>query len=404
MSDEISRYIVGLDVGTESIRAVVGSVGRDGAVSIIGYNESANSGMRKGVVVTLAGPAAAVDVALAEVERMSGHEVNEAVVNINGSHVLSTKTEGMIAVGAVEHEISALDLARVDEVAATGKIPANREILDLVAHGYALDGQGGIKDPLGMTGSRLEIKASVVSALVPYCQNVRKSTEMAHVRTEKLIVGVVAAARAVLSERQMENGVGVVDMGASTTGVACFEEGDLQYVGVVPMGSNNITNDLAMELKTDPEVAEEIKRRFVSGSFEAGDKDIVVKRGRDELTFKRAEVDEIVEARLEEIFDAVRRELKKAGYDRRLPEGVVLVGGGAKMRDIEVFAKARLELAAKVGAPAGLAGVGAEVEKPEYAVAVGLMLSAIGGKTAAKAAKKGGKGIFGKILASFKGK
>lgn len=401
--DEVARYIVGLDIGTESIRAVVGSVGKDGGVSIIGYNEVANSGMRKGVVATLAGPASAIDKALAEVERMSGREVNEAVVNINGSHILSTNTEGMIAVGAMEHEISVEDLARVEEVAATGKIPANREILDLVAHEYALDGQGGIKDPLGMTGSRLEIKAHVVSALVPYCQNVRKATEMAHVQTDKLVVGVAAAAKAVITERQLENGVGVIDLGAATTGVAVLEEGDLQYVGVVAMGGNNITNDLAMELKTDPEVAEEIKRRFVSGSFDLPDKDVVIKRGREELTFKRAEIDEIVEARLEEIFEAVRRELKKAGYDRRLPEGVVLVGGGAKLRDIEAFAKEKLEIAAKVGAPRKLSGVGEAIAKPEYATAVGLMMVALEGKGEVKA-KKGGSGVLGKIFGMFKGK
>jgi cell division protein FtsA len=372
--DEVSRYSVGLDLGTSGVRAVVGSVGKDGKISIVGYGEVHNSGMRKGLVANLSGPAQAMDTVLADVEKMSGYEVNSATISVNGTHILSTKTDGMIAVGPMDHEINEEDLYRIEDVAVTGKIPANREILELVPHSYALDGQGGIKDPLGMTGSRLEVKANVVSALMPYCQNVRRAAEMAKVATNRLIPSVVAAARAVLTEKQVENGVGVVELGAATTSVAVYEDGDLQYVGVVAIGSNNITNDLAMQLKTDPDVAEEIKRRFVSGSFDGGEKDIVIKRQREELSFARAEVDEVAAARLEEIFEAVRKELKRAGYDRRLPEGVTLVGGGARMRDIDVFAKKVLELAVRVGEPKSLGGVSESIEKPEYAAAVGLML------------------------------
>jgi cell division protein FtsA len=363
--------------------------------------------MRKGVVVDLTGPASAIDIALKPVEDMSGVQVDAATISVNGMHILSTKAEGMIAVGTTEHEIDEADLDRVDVMAVTGKIPANRETLDLVPHDYVLDGQGGIKDPLGMRGSRLEVRANVISGLVPYCENVRKAAEMAKVATQRLVPSVVAAARAVLTERQMENGVGVIDLGASTTGVAVFDEGDLQYVGVVPKGSNNITNDLAMVLKTEPEVAEEIKRRFVTGVFGVSDKDVVIKRGRDDLKFARAEVDEVAEARLEDIFDDVRKELKKAGYDKRLPEGVVLTGGGAKLRDIEIYAKEKIELAARIGVMPELGGVGEAVMKPEYATAVGLMLiGARSGETGAqkkteKKVKKEG-GLMKRMLNMFK--
>ena len=399
--EEVSRYAVGLDIGTSSVRAVVGSVGKDGKISVIGYGEVPNSGMRKGTVANLSGSAQAIDSVLADAEKMSGHEVNSAVVSVNGSHILSTKTDGMIAVGTMEHTIDENNLDRVDDVAVTGKIPANREILDLIPHSYALDGQGGIKNPLGMTGSRLEIKANVVSGLSPYCQNVRKAADMAKVTVDKLVPSVVAAAKSVLYERQLENGVGIMDLGATTTGVAVFEEGDLQYVGVVPMGGNSITNDLAMELKTDPEVAEEIKRRFVSGSFDSSDKDIVIKRGRDELVFARTDVDEIVEARLEEVFEAARRELKRAGYDKRLPEGIILTGGGAKLRDIDVFAKKVLELAVKVGVPRELGGVGGSVSKQEYAVAVGLMLASTEEKVIVKKGSQKKAGLFKRVFSKF---
>jgi len=170
---------------------------------------------------------------------------------------------------------------------------------------------------------------------------------------------------------------------------------------VIDQGSNDITNDLAMVLKTDLVVAEEIKRRFVTGAFNASDKDIVVKRGREDLAFKRAEVDEIVEARLDEMFGAVRKKLKEAGYDRRLPEGVVLVGGGAKLRDIEVYAKDKVELMAKVGAPSGMGGLKDVVEKSEWTAAVGLMLSAAKSGEGVAVKKRKGGGFWKRVFSKF---
>jgi len=376
--DNDKRFVTGLDVGTENVRAVVATVDKDGTVTVVGYNEGKSSGMRKGVPANLTGPASSIDKMLGEAERMGGVEVRSAYVSINGSQILSTRTEGMIAVGTVEHEIDDRDLDRVEDVAVTGRIPANRDVLDVVPLEYALDGQGGIKDPLGMSGARLEMRANVVSALTPNCDNLKKATLTADVEAKKLIPSVVAAAKAVLTERQKENGVAVIDMGAATTSVAVYEEGDLQYVGVVPAGSNNITNDLAIVLAIDPEMAEEVKTRFVTGNFHT-DKNPVIRIGREgktERAFERKEVEEVVKARLEEIFAEIRKKLKSAKYDQRLPEGIVLTGGGAKMRDIDVFAKQVLEASVKIGVPQGLGGVSEAIEKPEYATAVGLALIA----------------------------
>ena len=403
--DEISRYAVGLDVGTENVRAVVASVAKDGKLTVVGYNEGKNAGMRKGIVANLMGPAQAIDKTLGEVERMSGYEINSAVVSINGAQILTTRVQGMIAVGTGEHEISDADLDRVEQVATTGRIPANRDVLDVVPLYYALDEQGGIKDPIGMTGARLEMGAAVISALSPNCQNLKKATETAKVTAERMIPSPVAAAKAVLSEKQRENGVAVVEMGAATTGVAIYEEGELQYVGVVPAGSNNITNDLAIVLEIDTEIAEEIKRRYVSGTF-SETKDVVVKVGRDEYTFERGKIDEVVRARLLEIFEKVRKELKKAGFDKRLPEGIVLTGAGAKLRNIDVFAKEVLEAAVKIGVPENLSGVADAIRRPEYATAVGLMLFSAEGANRAVKAKKLGKNekkgnILGRIFGKF---
>ena len=246
--DENKRFVTGLDLGTENVRAVIATVSKDGETAIVGYNEGKSAGMRKGMPANLAGPAEAIDKMLGDAERMGGLDVRNAYVSINGSTVMSSLTEGMIAVGAADHEIIGEDLDRVEGVAVTGRIPANRDVLDVVPLEYALDGQGGVKDPLGMVGSRLEMRACVVSALTPNCENLRRATMAADVKAERLVPSAVAAAKAVLSDRQRENGVAVIDMGAATTSVAIYEEGDLQYVGVVPAGSNNITNDLAIML------------------------------------------------------------------------------------------------------------------------------------------------------------
>ena len=311
----------------------------------------------------------------------------------------------MIAVGTVEHEIDLQDLDRVTDVAVTGRIPANRDVLDVVPLEYALDGQGGIKDPLGMSGARLEMRANVISALTPNCENLKKATLSADVKADRLVPSAVAAARAVLTDRQRENGVAVIDMGAATTSVAVYEEGDLQYVGVVPAGSNNITNDLAIVLAIDPDMAEEIKTRFVTGDFTSEKPPVikikVAKDSKAERTFDRKEVDDVVQARLDDIFTEVRKKLKSAHYDQRLPEGIILTGGGAKMRDIDLYAKQVLEASVKIGIPQGLGGVAEAIEKPEYATAVGLALLAAEFTPTISTAKKKSKKPFALSGLSF---
>lgn len=408
--DNDKRFVTGLDVGTENVRAVIASVDKEGKIAIVGFNEGKSAGMRKGIPANLAGPAGAIDKMLGDAERMGGYDVRSAYVSINGSTVMSTHTEGMIAVGTVEHEIDQEDLMRVEDIAVSGRIPANREVLDVIPLEYALDGQGGIKDPIAMAGARLEVRACVVSALAPNAENLKKATLAADVKALKLVPTAVAAAKAILNERQKENGVAVVDLGATTTSIAIYEEGDLQYVGVIPVGSNNITNDLAIVLAIDPELAEEIKTRYVTGDFDS-DKSLTIKVGKHgERTFERKEVEEVVKARLEEIFSEIRKKLKSAHYDQRLPEGIILTGGGAKMRDIEVFAKTCLEAAVKIGIPAGLDGVADAVAKPEFAVSVGLAILAAEeselnapaqGKKSKKPKKKPSGNIIKKIFSKF---
>jgi cell division protein FtsA len=410
---ETSRYAVGIDIGTTTVRCVVGHIDAStGAPTIVGVGYALNSGMRKGVVANLTGPAQAIDDALGEAERMSGYQVNAAAISINGSHILSTKADGMIAVGAMDHEITHEDLSRIEEVATLGKVPANREILEVVPHSYRLDGQDNIKDPLGMTGTRLEIIANVVSALAPHLANLQKSAEMAKVQPSVITPAVLASSRAVLTEQQIENGVAVIDLGGATTSIAVFEEGDLQYISVIPLGGVNITNDLAIGLKTDPEIAEKVKLAHATASAQSHPGTIDIKHDKETHHFAANDVDEIVEARLDEIFEAVQKELKKAGRAGQLPNGVVLTGGTAKLKGIAEYAKEKLGLAARVGKSSGYGGVAENIEEPQFATAVGLMLvdasganhghstQKTGGGTGA--ALKSASGFVSKFLGRFK--
>lgn len=373
---EPSRYAVGIDIGTTTVRCVVGHVDpTTGIPTVVGVGQAPNSGMRKGGIANLSGPAKAIDDALGEAERMSGYEVNEATLSLNGAHILSTKADGMIAVGAANHEITEEDIVRVEEVATIGKIPPNREVIEVVPHDFRLDGQDGIKDPVGMTGTRLEINANVVSALAPYIVNVRKVADMATVTPHGIVPSVMAASKAVLNEKQLESGVAVIDLGGATTGIAIYEEGDLHYVGVVPLGGNHLTNDLAIGLKTSPETAEDVKLKHATAVSRDGSEGLSIKSGDAVFSFDAAEIDEIVEARLEEIFEAIEAELKKAGRAGKLPSGVVLVGGGAGLKGIVEYARNRLGMAVTLGIPVGFGGVDERIEKPEYATAVGLMFT-----------------------------
>ena len=268
-----------------------------------------------------------------------------------------------------------------------------------------------------MTGTRLEINANVVSALAPHLHNLQKSAEMAKVDAHTVLPAVLAAARAVLKESQMENGVAVIDVGGATTSIAVFEEGDLQYVGVIPVGGVNITNDLAIGLKVDPEIAEIVKLAHASAMVRGDGAGVTVKHEKDTFNFTTEDIDEIVGARLEELFDSVNKELKKAGRAGRLPSGVVLTGGTSNLKNIAEYAKAQLGVAARIGKSEGYGGVSDDAEKPEFATAIGLMLvdseghrpaqksgttRSVFSSTSAKQGVKKASGFVSKFIDKFK--
>jgi len=379
---DVSRYAIGLDVGTTTVRAVVGHTDTPGkAPTIIGVGQYENTGMRKGTVVNLVNTAQAIDKALESAERMSGHQIHEATVSINGSHIVGLSSRGVIAVGTTGHEINEDDLARVEEAATVLQLPANREILQVTPRSYQLDGQDNIKDPLGMTGVRLEVDAHVITALGPHLKNLQKACEMTETVAHHTVLAGLAAARAVVSDQQMENGVVLIDLGGTTTNIAVYEEGDLQHVAVLPVGCVNITNDLAIGLKTDLHIAEQVKLQHAQAAGERKDSKLSVKIDKSTHDFDASDVDEIVEARLEEIFELVNKELKSIGRAAKLPGGVVLTGGGAELKGIADYARESLQLSARVGKSTGLGGVAEQVESPSFATALGLMLIDLDGTT-----------------------
>jgi cell division protein FtsA len=379
MHQDTSKYAVGIDVGTTNVRCVVGHLdGAGGGVTVVGTGSAQNTGMRKGVVVNIVNTAHAIDKALEEAERMSGHDVQGASLSINGAHIIAMNSKGVIAVNAQNHEITEDDIARAGEAATVVQLPANREILQVTPRNYKLDDQDNIKDPLGMSGVRLEVDAHVITALTPNVKNLLKSLEMTQTAAHHVLVAGLAAAKAVVTPQQMENGVAVVDLGGTTTNIVVFEEGDLQHVAILPMGSVNITNDLAIGLRTDLDIAEAIKLKHSAATNQsAKDKAKIIehKSGNVSHNFSAKDIEMIVEARLDDIFELIDKELKSIDKSGKLPGGIVLTGGGSNLVGIVEYTKEKLKLPVRVAKMSNIGGVSDNAAKPEFATALGLMLA-----------------------------
>jgi cell division protein FtsA len=373
---------IGLDVGSTKVVCVVG-LHEEGEArpSIIGVGVAPTSGMRKGVVVDVEETVSSITAAVDEAERISGVPIDRATVAIDGAHISSLNSKGVIAVGRADQEITIDDLHRAEEAATAIQLPPNREIIQVFPRSYTVDGQSNIKDPVGMHGVRLEVESHIVTVATPAIKNLDRSIYQAGIDIQGQTLVPLAAARAVLTKRQKELGVAVVDIGGGTTGIAVFEEGDILYSSILPVGAGHITNDLAIGLRTDIDVAEKIKLKYVHAApakVSSTEKIHMEELGGSEAVISRRELQKIAGARLDEIFQLVRAELKKIGKDVMLPGGVVLTGGGAKMAGIEEFAKDALKLPVVIGKPEGFSGIADRVSDPSFAAPVGLMLENMG--------------------------
>lgn len=377
MRDNSLPHFVGLDIGTSTVRCVIGTVNQaDARPSVIGHGSAPNQGMRKGVVVHIDDTAEAVVGAVTEAERVSGMQITQATLNINGAHVSGMNSRGVIAISAANREITHEDRVRVEEAATVVKLPPNREIIQVFAKNYSLDGQPNIKDPVGMHGVRLEVDTHIVSASSPSVRNLNRALGKAQIHSNNLVVSSLAAAEAVLSRQQKEAGTVLLDIGAGTTNMVVVEDGEIQHVAVLPIGGLHITNDMAIGLKTDLDIAEAAKLQHASlGHSGQAKKGVVyIERDDERHAFKATDIYMIVEARIEELFEFVNKELQKIHRAKKLPGGVVLVGGTAKMPGIAEFAREQLQLPARLGKLQPLAGLLDTVDDPAYSTAVGLML------------------------------
>jgi cell division protein FtsA len=367
---------VGLDIGTSAVRCVVGMLdpNNSGKISIIGHGSARNLGMRRGIVVHVEDAAEAIVQALTEAERVSGMRIQGATVNINGSHVSGMNSKGVIAISAANREITPEDRMRAEEAATIVQLPSNREIIQVFAKNYRLDGQENIKDPVGMHGVRLEVDTHIVTAATPNMRNLDMALEKATVTPHNHTLSSLAAAEAVLERQQKEAGTVLLDIGAGTTNIVVLEDGEVQHVAVLPIGGMHITNDLAIGLKTDLDVAEAVKVKFATLSPQAAKRDIRIKVGDQDHVFKYEDVAMITEARVDELFDYVQKELQRIHRAHKLPGGVVIVGGTSKLPGMAEFAKEKLQLAARVGKLQAVSGLIDTVSDPSYAAAVGLMV------------------------------
>lgn len=374
-SSASSTYI-GLDVGTSVVRCVVGMLDPNspGKVSVLGHGSAPNVGMRKGVVVHVDDAAEAIVQAITEAERLSGIRINGATVNVNGAHVNGINSKGVIAISAANREITPEDRFRVEEAATIVKLPPNREIIQVFAKNYRLDGQDNIKDPVGMHGVRLEVDTHIVSAATPNLRNLDMALEKAQVAPHNHTLSSLAAAEAVLTRQQKEAGTVLVDIGAGTTNLVVLEDGEVQHVAVLPIGGAHITNDLAIGLKTDLDIAEAVKIRHATLQPKNTTPNLRIKVNNQEHIFKSEDIAMITEARVDELFEYVNKELSRIHRAHKLPGGVVLVGGTAKLPGMAEFAKDKMQLAARIGSLQSVSGLVDTVADPTYASAVGLML------------------------------
>ncbi len=372
------RVIVGIDVGTTKICVLVGELDRDGKLNIVGVGTCPSQGLRRGVVVNIEETVTSIAAALDRAERLSGKKILTAYVGIAGSHIVSENSKGFVAISPSHSDIVQNDISRAIEVARAIAIPANREIIHVIPRGYVVDGQEGIKNPIGMSGFRLEVETHIITGSVSSIHNLIKCVHKAHVEIEDLVLEPLASSEAVLADGETDLGVVLVDIGGGTTDIAIFSDGAIWQTAVLPIGGNLITSDIAIGLRLPPGVAEELKVTYGHCDPATIDEDDMIDLSQfmpdcDDLVPRKL-LAEIIQARVEELFSMVHEEIKKSGYDGLLPAGIVITGGSAELPGILELSSQTLDLPARIGSPLGLHGLADSISRPAYATAVGLLL------------------------------
>ncbi len=367
--------IVGLDIGTTKIVAVVGEITPHG-VHIVGIGSSPSKGLRKGVVINIEATVHAIHKAIEEAQRMAGCKIHKVSAGIAGAHIQGVNSHAVVAIKG--GEVKQSDIDRAIEAAKAVSIPSDREVLHILPQEFLVDGQDGIREPLGMSGHRLEAKIHIVTGAISSAQNIIKCAQRCSLEVADIVLEQLASAHAVLSEDERELGVALVDIGGGTTDIALFCNGSIQHTSVIPIGGQHLTNDIAVGLRTPQENAEEIKKSYGSASAKMIGKDEVIEvpsiGARPERILRRQILGDILEPRVEEIFELIAQEINKVGLRELLASGVVITGGSALLPGMVEVAEHVIGLPVRRGSPQGVGGLLDVVNSPLYATGVGLVL------------------------------
>jgi len=372
----VERTVVGIDIGSQKILVLVGEISEANETRIVGVGRAPARGMRRGVVVNVAEATAAIAEAVERAEQSSGYQIERAYVGVSGSHISSRNSQGVVGVSRRDRGITSDDIDRVLEAAGAIVLPQGQELLHIIPRKYTVDGQEGVRNPLGMNGFRLEVEAHVVMGSSTALQNLSKCVEGAGVEVSELVLTSLAAGNAVLAQTAKELGVALIDIGEGTTDVAIFFDGTILHTRSLPMGGEYITNDIAIGMRLPPEMAEQVKLRHGHALRDQVGEDerfTISPYGESgPVIVPRWSLAEIIQARCEEILENVQQEIKRSGYDL-LPAGVVLCGGTARLPGLKDLACDIFNLPVQIGVPKGLTGLTDQVTDPSAAVAVGLV-------------------------------
>src|SRR6266540_3405064 len=369
---------VGLDVGTTKICAIVAEPAARGVLNIIGVGTAPSRGLRRGIVVNIDSTVEAIKAAVAEAEQMAGVEISGVYAGVAGGHVRGVNSRGVVPITGKHHEVSEADVERVVEAARAVNLPQDREIIHVLPQSFVVDDQDGVREPIGMSGVRLEVEAHIVTGAVTSVQNVVRSVNRAGLAVQDIVLEPLASAEAVLSPDEKELGILLIDIGGGTTDAALFRDGAIWHTAILPLGGDHITNDIAVGLRTPNADAEDLKKRYGCAltALVREDETIDVPSvgGRKPRQLSRQILSEIVQPRVEEIFTLIARDLAKAGLDDAPTAGIVITGGTCIMHGVPDLAEQVFDAPVRRGAPTGLSGLADVVQSPIHATAVGLAL------------------------------
>jgi len=409
MSKKIEKdLIVGLDIGTSKVVAIVGEITPDNQIEIIGIGSHPSRGLKKGVVVNIESTVQSIQRAVEEAELMAGCRIHSVYAGIAGSHIRSLNSHGIVAIS--DREVSATDVDRVVEAARAVAIPADQKILHVLPQEFIIDNQEGIREPIGMSGVRLEAKVHIVTGAVSAAQNIIKCVRRCGLEVDEVILEQLASSYAVLTDDEKELGVCLVDIGGGTTDIAVFCEGAIRHTAVIPIAGDQVTNDIAVALRTPTQFAEEIKIKYACALTQLALADETIEvpgvGDRPSRRLARQTLAEVVEPRLEELFTLIQAELRRSGFEDLMAAGVVLTGGSSKIEGAVELAEEIFHMPVRLGVPQHVIGLVDVVRNPIHATGVGLLLFGQQQKHTRKGETKSGlgmKGMWARMRSWFQG-